>query len=286
MEIPVFYSYSHKDESFRKELVTHLEFLRRNNLIEGWSDREITPGSNWEEEINFNIQKAKIILLLISPDFIASDYCYETETIFALEQHEKNEAKVIPIIIRPCLWKLSQFNHIQVLPKEGKAITTWQNRDSAWLNVAEGIIKVIEELKEENKSKIADNKNDNLDLEINVGGDKQIGRVITQSGSKSIYIEKNSGDINIVVADDIVGGGKEIQDKNISSIIYSFLKDYNQWYFSPLRINKWGGSQLGYNTLSNITSSEIRKELEKLRKKGLVKTTKSKKGNTIYKVNN
>jgi hypothetical protein len=284
MEIPVFYSYSHKDEDFRKELVTHLELLRRNNLIEGWSDREIAPGSNWKEEINFNIQRAKIILLLISPDFIASDYCYETETIFALEQHENNEAKVVPIIIRPCLWKFSQFKHIQVLPKEGKAITTWENRDSAWLNVAEGIIKVIEEFKEERRVKIENSKNVISNSDIKAGRDIQIGDRIIQQGSKSVYIEQNSGSINIGGTGDIVGSDKIVRNENISSLVYDFLKDYSQWYFSPLRINKWGGRQLGYEVLSRSNSSEIRKELEKLRKKGLVKTTKSKNGNTIYKI--
>ncbi|MEZ5044147.1 MAG: toll/interleukin-1 receptor domain-containing protein [Saprospiraceae bacterium] len=286
MEIPVFYSYSHKDENFRKELVTHLELLRRNNLIAGWSDREIAPGSNWEEEINFNIQKAKIILLLISPDFIASDYCYETETIFALEQHENNKAKVVPIIIRPCLWKLSQFSHLQVLPKEGKALTTWENKDSAWLNVAEGIIKVVEELRENRKKEIQNSKNVVSDSNIKASRDIVIGDsnyIITNHGSieQQVNIEEiHLGTGDIVRANKIIHNEKE----DISHLVQQFLKDYNQWYFSPLRINKWGGRQIGYEKLSESNSKEIRQALEKLKKQGAVKTTKSKKGNTIYKI--
>ena len=289
MEIPIFYSYSHRDDNFRKELEIHLELLRRSNFITEWSDREISPGSNWEEEINFNIQKAKIILLLVSPDFIASDYCYETETIFALEQHDKKQAVVIPIIIRPCLWKISQFKHLQVLPIEGKAVSIWDNRDLAWLNVSEGILKVISEVKEKYKLHIEDSKNVISNSEIKTGRDVHIGdrNIYNHSGiDKQININENTGQIHIGTGDKIGGDKSSERDGgNISNLIYEFLEEYSQWYFSPLRINKWGGRQIGYERLSKSNSVEIRKELEKMKAKGLVKTTKSTKGNTIYKLN-
>ena len=105
VELSIFYSYSHKDEEYRETLETHLVILKRQNYINSWHDREITPGSYWEDKIDLNIKKAKIILLLISSNFLASDYCYDTETIFALDQHKKGKCIVIPIIIKPCLWQ-------------------------------------------------------------------------------------------------------------------------------------------------------------------------------------
>ena len=97
-EIKLFYSYSHKDELYREKLETHLSILRRNGYINEWHDRRISAGNEWEEEINFNLEDSDIILLLISSNFLASDYCYDTETIRALEKHESKEAIVIPII--------------------------------------------------------------------------------------------------------------------------------------------------------------------------------------------
>lgn len=98
MAVPLFYSYSHKDEGFRETLETHLAILKRQGYIDCWHDRRIAPGDNWKEEINFNLQNAKITLLLVSSNFLASDYCYDTETIFALEQHANKACVVIPII--------------------------------------------------------------------------------------------------------------------------------------------------------------------------------------------
>ncbi len=148
----IFYSYSHKDEIYRERLESHLAILKRQNFISYWTDRRIAPGDNWENEIDLNLDIADLIFLLISSDFLASDYCYETETIRALERQENNEAKVIPIILKPCLWKESNFAHLQVLPKDGKPITTWPNQDEAWLNVAEGILSILKPLKEKKKT--------------------------------------------------------------------------------------------------------------------------------------
>lgn len=127
MSVFLFYSYSHKDEIYKNELQNHLSILKSQGYFEAWSDRQITPGAEWEEEINLNLQKANIVLLLLSSDFLASDYCNDTETIFALEQHEKGNAIVVPIIVRPCLWLKSHFKKLQALPKDGKPITKWED---------------------------------------------------------------------------------------------------------------------------------------------------------------
>lgn len=144
--LKVFYSYSHKDERHRERLEVYLSTLRRENLISEWHDRKITPAKEYEGEISSNLESADIILLLISPNFIASDYIYDKELKRAMERHEADEANVIPIILSPCEWKTLSFGKLQVLPRDGKPVTTWNNRDEAFLNVANGIRSVVEHL--------------------------------------------------------------------------------------------------------------------------------------------
>lgn len=143
----LFYSYSHKDEIFREELETHLKLFQRQGLIESWHDRRIEAGEKWEGEIDGNLKRADIIVILVSSDFIASDYCYESELKLVLERHNKGEASLIPVIIRDVSWRTAPFGKIQALPKDGKAVSTWSDRDTAWRNVAEGIEWVIKKLK-------------------------------------------------------------------------------------------------------------------------------------------
>jgi hypothetical protein len=144
--IEIFYSYSHHDEGLRDELNKHLALLKRQNLITGWYDREISSGEDFEGEIAEHLNKAQIILLLVSSDFIASDYCYGIEMMRALERRETREARVIPIILRPVDWHSAPFGKLKALPKDGKAITMWANRDEAFLDVAKGIRKIVEDL--------------------------------------------------------------------------------------------------------------------------------------------
>src|SRR2546421_11257368 len=141
--VSVFYSYAHEDEALQQQLETHLSLLRRQGLISEWHDREILPGAEWAGEIDAHLQTASIILLLISADFLASDYCYDEEMTRALERHKRGEARVIPIILRPCDWKTSPFAQLQCLPGDGKAVTTWQNSDEAFRTIAEGMRRII-----------------------------------------------------------------------------------------------------------------------------------------------
>ena len=144
--IKIFYSYAHEDQAYAEELIKHLSFLERKKKIKGWYDRKISLGSNWQEEINQNLDYAQIILMLLSPDFINSDYCYETETIRAIEKHRNKEAILIPLIIRPCLWRETEFNEIQALPRNAQPISSYQNTDQAWLEVANGILDLVNQI--------------------------------------------------------------------------------------------------------------------------------------------
>ena len=143
--IELFYSYAHEDERLCKELEKHLALMKRQGLITEWHDRNIGAGTEWTNEIDTHLNTARIILLLISPDFIASNYCYSIEMTRALERHEDGEACVIPIILRSTDLKNSPFSKLQALPKDAKPITRWKDRDEAFLDVAEGIRKAISE---------------------------------------------------------------------------------------------------------------------------------------------
>ncbi len=141
----LFYSYAHEDESLRQRLETHLSLLQRQGLIAAWHDRQIPTGNEWAHDINKHLEAASIILLLISPDFLASNYCYEKEMQQALERHNHGEAHVIPIILRPCEWQKASFAHLQALPRNGKPVTTWENQDEAFFNIVQGLRQAIEQ---------------------------------------------------------------------------------------------------------------------------------------------
>lgn len=138
--VSLFYSYSHKDESLREKLQTHLSLLKDQGVIQDWHDRRIEAGTEWDGLIDANLQSAGIILLLVSADFLSSGYCRDVEIRKAMERHEAGTARVIPVILRPVDgWNSAPFGKLQALPKNAKAVTTWKNRDEAFADVARGI---------------------------------------------------------------------------------------------------------------------------------------------------
>jgi internalin A len=140
----LFYSYAHPDEHLRDELEIHLKLLERQSLIQPWHDRRIQPGVDWRQELDRNLEQADIILLLVSPSFIASDYCYEIEMSRALERHQAGNATVIPILIRPVNWDAIPFSHLQALPTDLTPVTQWPDPDNAWLDVEKGLEAAIQ----------------------------------------------------------------------------------------------------------------------------------------------
>jgi internalin A len=144
---PVFISYSHTDEILRAQLETHLKLLQRQGLISVWTDRKIAAGEEWKGKIDWALESAEIILLLVSADFIASDYCYDVEMDRALQRHQAKQARVVPIILRAVDWHTAPFGKLQALPKDAEPITLWGDRDSAWSDVAIGIRKVAEQIR-------------------------------------------------------------------------------------------------------------------------------------------
>lgn len=135
----LFFSYSHKDEALRDQLEVHLAMMKRQGLIESWHDRRIDAGSDFNESISSNLEAADIILLLVSPDFLASEYCYEKEMMRAMERHAAGDAVVLPVILRPCDWHGAPFGRLLAVPKDGKPVTKWPSLDDAFLDVTTAI---------------------------------------------------------------------------------------------------------------------------------------------------
>ena len=146
MAYEVFISYSHQDQALRQKLDNHLSNLKRQKNITSWYDGEITAGTNWRSQIMQHLNSAQIILLLISDDFMASDFCYSIEMNRAIARHDANQARVIPIILRPVDWTGAPFEKIQALPTRGKPVTTWPDRDQAFFDVVKGIRRAIDDL--------------------------------------------------------------------------------------------------------------------------------------------
>src|SRR6266581_602724 len=146
MTIEVFISYSHKDQTFREELGIHMSNLKRQNIISSWYDGNIAPGSEWEPEIMHHLTTAQIILLLISADFVHSDFCYSIEMKQAIDRHNAGEARVIPILLRPTDWQGAPFAKLKILPTDAKAVTKWRRRDDAFADIVQGIRASIHEL--------------------------------------------------------------------------------------------------------------------------------------------
>ena len=139
MPVKILFCYAHEDEAFLNKLKTHLSPLQWQGLIEPWHDRDISAGTEWEEEIKEHLDTAQIILLLVSPDFMASRYCYSVEMKRAVERHEHKEARVIPVILRHIYWQGAPFGKLQALPTDAKPVKSWTDPDEAFFDVTEGL---------------------------------------------------------------------------------------------------------------------------------------------------
>jgi len=146
----LFFSYSHADEQLRDRLEVHLAQLKRDGLIDAWHDRRILAGSNLDDSISEQLETADIVLLLVSSDFINSDYCYSREMARALERHARKEAHVIPVILRACDWTSSPIGKLLAIPTDARAVTSWANQDEALTDVAKAIRKVVNSLPPKN----------------------------------------------------------------------------------------------------------------------------------------
>jgi hypothetical protein len=139
--IKAFLSYSHKDEALRRELDEHLGALKHEKIIDTWYDGQIPTGNTWSEDIARELEAADLIILLVSSAFLDSTYCYVHEMGRAIQRHDAGEARVVPVILRPCYWEPAPFARVLGLPKNMVPITTIPEgrRDEIWTEVAKGI---------------------------------------------------------------------------------------------------------------------------------------------------
>ncbi|HRI38923.1 MAG TPA: TIR domain-containing protein, partial [Nitrospira sp.] len=144
--IDLFYSYAHEDNALRDELAGHLKIMERRGVIRPWHDRCLTPGEKWDGKIHEGLQAADLVLLLISSDFIRSDYIWSQELDVAMKRHERGEASVIPVLLRAVDIAGAPFEKLQGLPTDFRPVTSWPNRDEAWTDVAKGIRKTVEHI--------------------------------------------------------------------------------------------------------------------------------------------
>ena len=138
-------SYSHKDNWALDSLHTHLVMLRRENKITEWFDRKILAGGDLDQEISEQLESCHLFLPLVSPDFLASNYCYEKEMTRALERRDAGVLRVVPIIIEPCDWKASPLGKLKALPRDGKPVVEWPNKNAAFLDVVSELRRILSE---------------------------------------------------------------------------------------------------------------------------------------------
>jgi hypothetical protein len=135
-KLKAFVSYSHADETLKDEFLKHLRPLQRLGLLESWNDRNIKPGDEFDKTISNELDGSDIVFLLVSVDFINSKYCYDVELERAVQRHKDNKSRVIPIILRNCLWEHSLFGGLLALPRDGKAVRTYADQDAAFKEIA------------------------------------------------------------------------------------------------------------------------------------------------------
>lgn len=145
-KLNIFLSYAHEDEAMKIQLDRNLIMLKRSDKINVWQDRQILAGMEWDDAIAKELASADIILLLISVDFNNSQYIWDKELKIAMERHEKNEARVIPVILRTCDWGDMPYAKLQALPTGAKPISNFADKDEAYTDVAKGIRMVVDHM--------------------------------------------------------------------------------------------------------------------------------------------
>lgn len=146
--VDLFYSYAHEDEALRDELAGHLKIMERRGVLRSWHDRAISPGQKWDQAIHERLSTADLVLLLISVDFIASDYIWGNELKVAMERERSGAARVVPVMLRAVDIEEAPFADLQGLPTDLRPVTLWTNRDEAWTNVAKGIRRTVNEIQD------------------------------------------------------------------------------------------------------------------------------------------
>lgn len=270
MKIKLFYSYSNKDSEFRKNLEDSLVILRNEKIIDEWHDEKIIAGDDWNQEIENNMMTSHIILLLFSPDFIASEAC-KKEMDMALKLKQEKGVIFIPIILRDCAWKdidnIANIANIEALPKKAKPITKWDDQDSAWKSVYEGIKSQVEKIKDNFMPVLKDSfKNDLLKTPIT---DSTLDKLfvypdILEINKSKQKLEKN--EIDSAKLKDItsfahkyvlIEGGEQSGKTSLCHMLYLHYVDIN---FYPILLN--GNDIAGKADIKNIVNKKYNEQYD------------------------
>jgi internalin A len=150
-KVKLFISYAREDQPYREQLDKHLSTMKRNGAIEVWHDEFIGAGKEWDQEIKQALHDTNIIVLLISSDFLASNYINNVEVKQAIEKYEKGEVKIVPVIVRSCHWQRDPvISKFQALPRPADPVKSWDDADEAWTNVVEALGDLVESMKAAN----------------------------------------------------------------------------------------------------------------------------------------
>ena len=208
--VTLFYSYAHEDEALRDELQGHLKLLERRGLLAPWHDRKIVPGADWSGAIDSYLRSAELVLLLVSKDFIESDYIMGTELAVAMQRHAAHAAVVVPIIVRAVDFDPDDaqdlpFLKLQGLPTDLRPVTSWPNRDEAWTNVAKGLRATVKGIRESRPAaSAADGLADFPAAEALARRPVELVRQLIERGVGAPHVEKAPADdplLDRVVAD-------------------------------------------------------------------------------------
>jgi hypothetical protein len=162
MAAKAFISYSHADGRGLERLHKHLAMLQRDQLIAAWFDSAILAGSQLAGEIAAELDNSEVFLALVSPDYLASGYCYEKEFERALDLFKGGRIRIIPIILEPCDWLSSPLSQFMALPKDGKPVSEWTNANNAFLDIVTGLRRVIQSLEPVKKDVLSKSSSDNV----------------------------------------------------------------------------------------------------------------------------
>ncbi len=181
--LEIFVSYAHTDEQMMMDMLKHMSTIEQVGRAIAWYDRKIAAGGAWNAEIHKHLETASVVLLLITKDFVASEYCRDIEVKRAMERHDSGDACVIPVILRPVDWDGLPFSKLQALPVDGKAVSEWRIRDKAYAQIAQGVRHTIER-----NYAITQGDNSGVDKAADVSDGERAGNVLTSTDTTEIEL--------------------------------------------------------------------------------------------------
>ncbi len=138
-----FLSYTHRDLHYLERLKVHLAPMKREHVITEWTDHEIKAGQNLNTEISEALLDSQLFISLLSPDYLASQYCYDIEFKKAQTMQEEGRLIIIPLVVEPCDWQKTPFGNLKAVPRDGKAVSEWTNENNAFLNVIDELRRIV-----------------------------------------------------------------------------------------------------------------------------------------------